>query len=443
MIDQLFEMLDGLESLFWTYGGAPALFILGFYLSYKSRFFQIRQFPEVIKIFTSFAMKKQDDKTRGVSPIYAFFTSVGGCIGIGNIVGVCLAVQLGGPGAVFWMWIAAILGMLVKYGEIYLGVKFRIKNNENSYTGGPMIFLQKVPGGKILSRIAAVLICLYGIELYIFRTVTESVSIGWNLNQYAVIFALLFLVVGIGKGGVRIVGRLCSIIIPAFLVGYTTMGMWVLLLNAAKIPAMLYSIFTHAFSPCAAIGAFIGTGSNIMLSVRHGVQRACYSGDIGVGYASVVHAESQEAVPAKQAIFGIVDIFLDSFIVCTMSLFLVLLTDTWHQNISVNFMVAKALSQYFSFVYILWPCFIFLLGYSTLIAFFAAGRRSATFLSPRYGARIFMVLATSLFILFSFVGTLNNCQSMMAIVGALLLMINLYGLFFLKDEITFDLRSHK
>ncbi|MCX5924448.1 MAG: amino acid carrier protein [Candidatus Dependentiae bacterium] len=443
MIDQLFEMLDAVESVFWTYGGAPALFIFGFYLSYKSRFFQIRQFPEVIKIFKAFATEKQDDSSRGVSPIYAFFTSVGGCIGVGNIVSVCIAVKLGGPGAVFWMWIAAILGMLVKYGEIYLGVKFRIKNNENSYTGGPMIFLQHVPGGKILSRIAAVLICLYGIELYIFRTVTESLSVGWNLNEYAVIFMLLFLVVGIGQGGVKIVGRLCAVIIPVFLVGYTSMGMWVLISNAAKMPAMLYSIFAHAFSAHAAIGAFVGTSSNVMLSVRHGVQRACYTGDIGVGYASVVHAETKEAVPAKQAIFGIIDIFLDSFIVCTMSLFLILLTDTWHQNISENIMVVQALSQYFSFAYAVWPLFIFLLGYSTLIAFFAAGRRSATFLSPRYGAQIFVVLAACSFILFSFVGTSNHCLSMMSIVGASLLMINLYGLFFLRNEISFDLRSHK
>ncbi|MFA5998843.1 MAG: amino acid carrier protein [Candidatus Babeliales bacterium] len=443
MIDQLFETLDAVESVFWTYGGAPALFIFGFYLSYKSRFFQIRQFPEVIKIFKAFATEKQDDTSRGVSPIYAFFTSIGGCIGVGNIVSVCIAVQLGGPGAVFWMWIAAILGMLVKYGEIYLGVKFRIKNNENSYTGGPMIFLQHVPGGKILSRIAAVLICLYGIELYIFRTVTESLSVCWNLNEYVVIFTLLFLVVGIGQGGVKIVGRLCAVIIPVFLVGYTSMGMWVLIANAAKIPAMLYSIFAHAFSAHAAIGAFVGTSSNVMLSVRHGVQRACYTGDIGVGYASVVHAETKEAVPAKQAIFGIIDIFLDSFIVCTMSLFLILLTDTWHQNIHVNVMVAQALSKTFPFVFAIWPLFIFLLGYSTLIAFFAAGRRAATFLSPRYGAQFFVALATCAFIIFSFVGTSNNCQSMMAIVGALLLMINLYGLFFLRDEISFDLRSHK
>lgn len=436
MIDQILDALGGVEDFFWAYVGAPGLMILGFYLSFKSRWFQIRQFPKVVKIFKGFVTQKQDNSRRGVAPIYAFFASVGGAIGIGNLVGVCTAVQIGGPGAVFWMWMAALLGMLVKYGEIYLGIKFRIQNDENSYAGGPMIYLKRVPGGAFWSRFAAVLMCLYGIEIFIFRVVTRSVSIGWNLDQNMVIIVLLIMVVGVGKGGVRIVGRICSVTVPVFLIVYTGMGFWVIAHNISYIPSLFYSIFIHAFTSHAALGAF--AGSTVMASISHGVRRACYAGDIGIGYASTMHSETTEAIPAKQAAMGIIDIFLDSFVVCTMSLTLILLTGMWHKGIDPTFMVSEALSQYFSYVGLIWPFFIFLLGYSTLISFFAAGRRSATILFPKYGSKIYIVFASVLFLIFSFLGTQHQCFSIMSILGSLLLICNLYGLFFLRDEVVFD-----
>ena len=441
MIEQIFYYMDQIDELFWMYVGVPALLIIGLYLSIKSRFFQIRQFPHIIKIFQGFAKQKEDTTTRGVAPIHAFFASVGGAIGVGNLISVCFSIQIGGPGAVFWMWVAALLGMLVKYGEIYLGVKFRVQNNENSYTGGPMIFLKHVPGGKFWSTFATFLMCLYGIEIWIFRVVTQSMTDGWHLNSYFVIPALLFLVVGVGKGGVKIVGKICSVVIPFFLAAYLSMGFYVIFQNFQMIPGIFYSIFVHAFSPHAAIGAFVG--STMMLSISHGVRRACYTGDIGVGYSSTMHAETKESVPAKQAAFGVIDIFLDSFVVCTMSMLLVLISNLWHQGMDPVFIISQTLSAYFPYVNLIWPLFIFLLGYTTMIAFFAAGRRAATVLSPKYGAKVYMVFATCSFLLFSFLGTQAHCLAMMSLVGCLLLVCNLYGLFFLRDEIIFDVRHEE
>lgn len=441
MIDQIFVLMDAFDELFWYYVGVPALLIIGLYLSIKSRFFQIRQLPDILKIFKSFAERKNDDQARGIAPIYAFFASVGGAIGVGNLVSVGVSLQVGGPGAVFWMWVAALLGMLVKYGEIYLGVKFRVKNNENSYTGGPMIFLKHVPGGKFWSVFATFLMCLYGIEIYIFRVVTFSVCQGWNLSPFMVIPTLLFLVIGVGKNGISIIGKICSIVIPFFLAVYLGMGLWVIAENITLIPTIFYSIFSHAFSPHAAIGAFIG--STLMLSVSHGVRRACYTGDIGVGYASVMHAETQESIPARQAAMGVIDIFLDSFVVCSMSMLLILIGGMWHKGVDPVFMIPQTLSQYFSHVDIIWPLFIFLLGYTTMIAFFGAGRRAAILLSPKYGVQLYMAFASVAFLVFSFFGTQSHCLAMMSLVGCLLLICNLYGLFFLRDEIIFDVRSDK
>lgn len=439
MLELFFSVIESLDDAFWMYGGIPMLLGLGFYLSYKSNWFQIRQLPTVFSIFKKFLSQKSDPNDRGVKPIHAFFASVGGCVGIGNIIGVCTAVQVGGPGAVFWMWIAAIMGMLVKYGEIYLGIKFRIKDKDNSYFGGPMVYLKKVPGGSILAPIVAGLLCLYGVEIYIFRVLTDSLSIGWGLNQYAVIAFLLFLILGIGQGGVRLVGQLSTIVIPVFLVIFSFMSSWVFFMNFAKIPSVILSIFTHAFQPHAALGAF--AGSSVMLTMSHGIKRACYTGDIGIGYASTIHAETREAIPQKQASQGIIEIILDTFIICTLSVFVILLTGTWHQGISENFVVAESFAQYFPYVYTAWPLFIFLLGYSSLLAFFAAGRRCAMFLSPKYGSTLYMIFATTSFLVFSFLGTLNQCMAMMALVGMLLLAINLYGLFCLRDQVNFDLKS--
>lgn len=217
------------------------------------------------------------------------------------------------------------------------------------------------------------------------------------------------------------------------------MSFWVFVVNFAKIPGVFISIFTYAFKPHAAIGAF--AGSSVLLAMSNGMKRACYTGDIGIGYASTMHSESNEAIPEKQASLGIMDIFLDSFILCSLSVFVILLTGTWHQGICANFIIAESFSLYFPYVHLIWPLFVFLLGYSTLIAFFSVGRRSAMLLFPTYGSKGYMLFASTLLIGFSFVGSMDQCMAVMAIVGLLLLLSNVYGLIWLRNEVNYDLRS--
>lgn len=441
MIDQFFSIFERLENFFWTYVGVSLLIILGLYLSWKSRWFQVRQLPEVFSLFKGFLSQSTSDNDRGVSPIYAFFASIGGSIGINNVINICTAVKIGGPGAVFWVWVAAILGMLVKYGEIYLGVKFRMKDADDSYFGGPMVYLKKVPGGAWLAYIVTILLCLYGVEIYMFRVITHSVSVGWNINQNIVIVTLLLLVLGVGQGGVKLVGKMSAVVIPLFLIVFWGMSIWVCVMNSAKIPSMLSSIFVHAFTPHAAVGAF--AGSSITLAVSYGLRRACYIADIGTGYAATIHAETSEDISSRQASMGIMDIILVIFFVCTLSMFNILLTGTWCQDISEEFMVVEAFAQYFPYIYMIWPLFIFLLGYSSLLALFTAGRRSAMLLSRKYGSIAYLLFAANAFLIFSYIGTSAHCMSIMAIVGLLLLVINLYGLFYLKDEVVFDLKLNK
>jgi len=431
MFTQLFVFLDLVDDYFWSYLGVPALVLLGLYFSIVSGWFQIVRLPQIVRSFIV-AVSSGRTASRGVSPIYTFFASIGGCVGLGNIVGVCTAVQIGGPGAVFWMWVAGLLGMLVKYAEIYLGVKFRVKNNNNSYDGGPMIYLQRA----FSSRFIPYLVCIYGVEIYMFKIISHDIVTMWNVNRYLVVFLLLALIVFAGKGGLRRVGRISSTLIPIFLVLFLGVSIWIFVQNIHLIPGLFATIFRSAFTGHAAIGGFAGGG--LMLALSQGVRRACYTGDIGVGYASVIHSESSESNPQRQAALGVFGVFLDTFVVCTLSVMLILITGVWKDSINAGQVLAVALGKYLPFVQMMWPLFIFLLGYSSLISFFSVGRKAALFLFPRYGSMIYFIYAIAAFLFFAFVGTANHSLMIMSIAGMLLLFFNVIGIFKLRKEVKFS-----
>lgn len=434
MVDYLFASLEVLDENFWYFLGAPLLFFFGLYLTYTSRFFQVRALPQITKLFYRLMLKKNKQK-RGIPALDAFFAAVGGCIGIGNVVGVAAAVQIGGPGAIFWMWFAALVGMAVKYAEIFLSVKHRVTNDQNSYNGGPMLYLQRVSTSKLPATLFAICLCLYGVEIYIFRVVTHSIVSTWCVNEYLVIALLLGCIIGAGSGGVRQVGKISSIMIPVFLILYSGMGLWILIANAHLLPDIFSTIFHSAFSGHAAFGSFVG--SSLSRTITIGVQRACYTGDLGVGYAGTIHSETEETVPAKQASLGIFEIVIDTFLICTFSVLLIMVTDVWHLGIHEGHVVAHALSLYIPHIELFWPVFIFLLGYSSIIAFFSAGRKAARFLSPRYGERLYYVYAVCAFIVFSFVGKEMHMMMIMSTIQIPLMALNIYGMFKLRKEITF------
>lgn len=443
MFASFFTYLDIIDESLWNYIGVPAILFLGMYLTYKAKCMQLVQFPRVAKIFFDFL--KEDatntcNTTNGIHPLKAFFAAVGGCIGVGNIIVVCTAVQLGGPGAVFWMWVAAFIGMIVKYAEIYLGITYRIQNKDGGYSGGPMYFLQKVFTQAWIPSSVCILLCIYGVDMYMFRTVTHAFTQWWGWNEYAVISGLLFAVLLGGEKGMERVGTISSAIIPLFLTAFSLCSLWIFALNWHALPGVFASIFRSAFTPHAAIGAFTGVG--LLTTMAHGMKRACYTGDIGIGYASIIHSETAEANPARQASLGIFGIFLDTFVVCTITVLLILVTGTWHQGIHEEQIVAHILGNYIPYIHILWPLFVFLLGYSTILAVFASGTKAAQFLSPLYGKQIYNFYAIIMFVLFSFVGTDGQILTTMSFIGGILLLVNLWGIVKLAKKVSFNL-PHK
>lgn len=439
-MDTFFSLLEFFEHVVWVCLGVPLIVFLGLYLTYQSGFFQIRKFPEVFRIFYFYTQTK-DPVKGGVHPLKAFFASVGGCVGVGNIVSICTAVQIGGPGALLWIWLTALIGGMLKYSEVYLGLKYREPNGKGGFNGGPVYYLKKLFNNSLMPNCAAVLLCIYGVEIYQFNVVTENISHNFALNHYMIAAILLGLVIFAAKGGVRRVGAISSVIIPVFVLIFLLMGLWVALHNLDKIPSVIVRVFIEGFTGSAAAGAFVG--SSMMMALSQGVRRGCYSSDLGVGYASVIYSESAEKKIGQQAALVLFDVFIDTFIVCTTSILIILSTNVWSQDIEASLLVQTALSQYFPYMHFFMPIFVFLLGYSTINAYLCVGLKCAQYLSPKRGETLYFLYAIFMFTVFGWMGT-SYAQSVMTIAGGLLLVLNCYAIWCLRHEIDFSIKvPHK
>lgn len=432
MVLAQFSLLENVDNFLWGYAVLPLLLILGSYLTCKSRFVQIRRFPHILRSFFNSLTSKHTGS--GVHPLKAFFTCIGGCMGIGNVVAVCTATQLGGPGALFWIWITAIIGMVLKYSEVYLGMRHRVDDGKGGYRGGPMYYLQKVYKGSWVPKIVCLLLCIYGVEIYQFSVVTENIAANFEINKYGVAVVLILLMIVISRKGVHQVGRLASVFIPLFIVCYLGMGAWVLIQNFDSLPSVLRLVLQSAFTGHAAIGAF--AGSTILVAASQGMRRSCYAGDLAVGYASVIHSETGQICPEKQASFAIIEVFLDSFVICTTSVMLVLVTEVWNSPVEASLLVQNALSGYFPGMHIFMPFFLLLMGFTTIISYFCAGIKCAEFICPKIGRRVYYAYACFSLLGFVCLPT-SQALTVMSITAALLLMLNLYGIFKLRHEIGF------
>lgn len=434
MFDSIFVFLESIDRFFWSYVAFILIAILGSCLTIYTRFFQFRALPSILSTFMQL-LNSSSDQSRGVHPLKAFCASVGGMIGIGNVVGIVTAIQLGGPGALLWVWVAAMIGGIIKYSEIYLGLRYRVPNDRGGYDGGPMYFLQQAFSWRGVPILVAILLCIYGVEIYQFAVVSESVSSNFGINRYLVIISLLISVLYASVGGVARIGRICSLVMPLFVLVYMAMALRIVIGEIHLLPAVLRDVFISAFTGHAAIGGF--AGSSIILAIQHGIARAAYSADIGIGYDSIIQSESTTVYPERQARLAILGVCVDN-IVCTMSILIVLMTGIWKAEVPIeaSHLVQTAMSQYFPGMQFFMPLFILVVGYTTLIAYFTVGIKCARFLHPRHGEKIYLIYGTAMLLLFSFLEQ-GQALIVMSIAGALLLSINLMGIFKLRHAIAF------
>jgi len=326
------QILDAINRFVW---GFPALILIlsvGLLLSIRTGWIQFRLFPAAIRAFiTPFHKSKKAD---GVSPYRALCTALAATVGTGNLAGVAGAIAIGGPGSIFWMWICAILGMVTKFAEATLSVRYRVKDKNGMFVGGPMYMVQQGMGSKW--QPLAGIYCFFGVVAAFgvgSATQINAVLGGVNSAVRAVggqESKLANLLIGIGLavlvvlvlfGGAKRIGAATAFLVPFASVFYLLLGTAVLLLKAPAIPNAFSAIFHGAFSPEAVTGGVLGS---TFQALRIGASRGVFTNEAGMGTAGMAHGSAQVEHPVQQGLMGIIEVFLDTIVICTMTAMVIL-----------------------------------------------------------------------------------------------------------------------
>lgn len=431
-IEQFFSYLSIFDQFFWSYIGFALVCGAGLYFTVVSKGAQFRILKNFSKYFKDILAEAAASDT-GVHPLKLYFASTGGMIGLGNVVGISMAVILGGPGSVLWMWVASICGMLIKYAEIYLGTKYRIINANGQYSGGSLYYLQMAFSTKTVSYLAAILLCIYGAEIYQFTVLVDRIAHNMSFSRSAITVCLLLLVLYSSLGGIKRLSNICAWMMPIFIVGYLSLGLYILFCNYQAIPGILREIFTHAFTAKAALGGF--AGSSMLYAAYMGISKTVYSGDIGIGYDSIVQSETKVSNPQKQACISIYALFTDT-IICTTTAMIVLVTNSiYRTDISLpSDLIADIINQYLRWGDFFTTLMLFIAGFTTVIAYLTVGFKAAVFLLPRYGKPLYLFYSIGIF-LFCSQYSQQKVMLIMSVASGLLVLINLAGIFKLRHKI--------
>lgn len=434
-MENFFTLLETINNFYWGYIGWVVIFLTGAYLTIVSRGLQFRALFNFRSNIKEIMAQGGDASRDGIHPFKLFFASVGGMVGLGNIVGISLAMMIGGPGSIFWTVLAAFAGMLLKYSEIFLGVRHRQKNKKGGFDGGPMYYLRDAFKGKFLASFAAFLICLYGVETYQFTVLVDRIESTFEFNRMAVIVGLLILLIYSSIGGIKRLANICTTIMPAFMLIYMLAAIYIIVVNAGLLPEFFALVLKSAFTGQAQVGGF--AGGSMVLAAYLGMSKAVYSGDIGIGYDSIVQSETRIVNPKMQATLAIYALFTDALI-CVITNTMIGVTGAWHSlnHLEGSGIVASIMSDYFPYSDVFMTLLLFFAGFTTLIAYLAAGIKCVNFLSPRYG-RIFYLL----YAIFAFIFACNFSQDdlilIMELLSGLLVLINVIGIIKLHREIEF------
>ena len=391
--------------------GVPAMICIvgvGFLLSIRTGFLQIRKFPYAMKVTIGRMLKKREASDGALTPFQAVCTALAATVGTGNIAGVAGAIAIGGPGAVFWMWISALLGMCTKFSEVTLAVHFREKNAEGDLVGGPMYYIKN--GLKKQWHWLAYLFAAFGV-LTVFGTEnatqvnTITTAIDSALYKYGVIseqnVSTLNLVIGIILavliglillGGIKRIGQVAEKLVPFMAVIYIILAIGVVILNYRNIPIVFASIFKGAFSPASVTGGAVGS---FFMSMKKGVSRGIFSNEAGLGTGSIAHACADTRKPVKQGFFGIFEVFVDTIVICTLTALVILCSGVpvgYGDAAGAELTILGFTSTYGSWVSIFTAIAMCCFAFSTIIGWGLYGTRCVEFLLGTRANRPFMIL---------------------------------------------------
>jgi AGCS family alanine or glycine:cation symporter len=374
------QTLSNISNIVWGPITIVLLVGTGIYLTLRLGFVQFWKFPHAVALITG---KYDDPKDSGeITHFEALSAALAATIGTGNIAGVATAIAVGGPGAVFWMWITALVGMATKYTSCLLALRYRTFHEDGTVSGGPMYFLEKGLGQKWLGMIFA--FCAAVAALGIGNMVQSNSVADAMLHSFqvpklitGVIIAVLVWLVIIG--GIKRIGQVASRLVPIMSIIYVFGALFILLLNCNRIPEAFMLILNHAFTPISAAGGF--AGSTIMLTIRMGVARGVFSNESGLGSAPMAHAAAKTNEPVREGLVAMLGPFIDTIVICSMTAFVIISTGLWSSGASGTSLTAMAFNAGLPGAgeYIV-TIGIVLFAYSTMITWGYYGERGVEYL---------------------------------------------------------------
>jgi alanine or glycine:cation symporter, AGCS family len=407
MLESIIKINQAVNGFIW---GVPAMICIigvGLLLSVRTRFIQVRKFGAAMKNTIGKIFDKTQAKDGSMSPFQAVCTALAGTVGTGNIAGVAGAIALGGPGAIFWMWCSAFLGMCTKFSEVTLAIHFREKNANGEYVGGPMYYIKNGLSKKW--HFLAVLYALFGV-LTVFgtgnatqvNTIVSSIHsalhnlhiIDGTVDERANLIFGIFIAAFVAMvllGGIQRIGQVSEKLVPFMATLYVILAIGVVILHINRVPAVFAIIFKSAFTPQAATGGIIGS---MFLSMKKGVSRGIFSNEAGLGTGSIAHACADTNNAVHQGMFGIFEVFMDTIVICTLTGLVILLgapNIVYGQAAGAELTISGFTATYGGWVSIFTAVAMCCFAFSTIIGWGLYGSRCIEFLGGEKLVRPFLV----------------------------------------------------
>lgn len=432
------EVLKNIDGIVW---GPPLLILLvgtGIYFTFKLNFIQMFKFPLAIKYLFLNDDDKSDNEAKGeVSSFAALCTALSATIGTGNIVGVATAIATGGPGALFWMWVAAFFGMATKYAEGVLAIKYREVDENGEMSGGPMYYIEKGVGNKFLANMFAffgIAVALLGIGTFgQVNSISKAALISFNIPIWFTAIIITILVTLVTLGGIKRISNVAEKIVPTMAILYIIGALLVLICNFKAIPSVITLIIKSAFNPSAVLGGT--TGITISLAIQMGIGRGVFSNEAGLGSAPIAAAAAKTKYPVKQGLISMTGTFIDTIIICTMTGLAIVLTGSFNSGLEGAAMTTFAFENGLPFAiigkYIVNIGLIFF-AFTTIIGWNYYGERCIQYLIGIKGIKFYKIIFIALVGVGPFL-SLNLVFIIADIVNGLMALPNLIGLIKLRN----------
>ncbi len=434
--------------------GPPMLVALvgtGVFLTFRARFFQVRKFGfamrNTIALVLGGRSRKADE--RNISPFQAVSTALASTVGTGNIVGVATAITVGGPGAVFWMWVSAFFGMMTKFAEIVLALKYRETNAQGQYAGGPMYYIKNGLRQPWLAAVFAVFATLatFGIgNMTQANSVATAFESSFGISPAVMGLVLVVLTAVVILGGIKSIARVTERLVPFMAVFYVLLSLVLLAINIGELLPSLSLIVHAAFNPEAAFGG--AAGYTIVSAIRMGVARGVFSNEAGLGSAPIAHAASNAREPVEQGLWGIFEVFVDTIVICTMTALVIMTTGVWQGTQTGAALTIAAFNHGLpgTFGGVGLTIGLALFAYSTILGWSYYGEKSLEYLFRNTGKTTTAILVYRIvFVAAVFVGSVGGLHTVWDLadtLNGLMAIPNLIAVLLLSGVVIGEMKSY-